>query len=271
MTLEPRGPGFAAGFVLFEDGFWVLGIGSCQKEKEVEGMGWESAKVVLEEEGAVMCRGVVDGGRVRGVIEGLERVGGLVARRSGVGYAARNVLATVEEAGEMAVCAELMALLEGLAGPGFFAVRGILFDKVPGANWPVGWHQDLVIAVKRRVEAAGYGPWSVKAGVVHVRPPAEVLKGMLTLRVHLDDCPEANGALKVVAGSHVRMWGDDEVMGVVERGPVRVMEARAGDVLVMRPLALHASGVSVSPGHRRVLHVEYAREGLGGGVEWAEP
>ena len=25
---------------------------------------------------------------------------------------------------------------------------------------------------------------------------------MVTVRIHLDDCPEENGALKVVAGSH---------------------------------------------------------------------
>ena len=45
----------------------------------------------------------------------------------------------------------------------------------------------------RRVESPGYGPWTVKAGIAHVRPPIGVLEGMLTLRVHLDDCGPGRG------------------------------------------------------------------------------
>jgi hypothetical protein len=37
-------------------------------------------------------------------------------------------------------------------------VRSILFDKTPGANWAVPWHQDLTIAVRHRVDVSGYGP-----------------------------------------------------------------------------------------------------------------
>src|SRR4029453_8748221 len=83
-------------------------------------------------------------------------------------------------------------------------VRGILLDKVPGANWHVGWHQDLVIPVRERREVSGFGPWTVKAGMPHVKPPAEVLAGMLTIRVQLDDCGQDNGPLRVVPGSHRR-------------------------------------------------------------------
>lgn len=38
----------------------------------------------------------------------------------------------------------------------------------------------------------------------------------------------------------------------------------------MRPLLLHASSPAASPGHRRVLHVEYAAAGLPGGLQWYE-
>ncbi len=224
----------------------------------------------LERDGAVLCPGVLEPGEVATMIAALGRGEGTVARKSGVGYAARNVLQNVPEVAELAGRPAVAGLLNALMGPGAFAVRAILFDKVAGANWPVGWHQDLAIAVKGRVDAPGYGPWSVKAGVTHVRPPVWVLMGMLALRVHLDDCPEENGALRVMPGSQQKILGDAEIDGWVAKGTERVMPARAGDVLAMRPLVLHASSAAVRPTRRRVLHVEFAKEGLGGGVGWYE-
>ena len=53
-------------------------------------------------------------------------------------------------------------------------VRGIYFDKRPGTNWLVAWHQDLTLALKERSEVPGWGPWSVKDGVPHVQPPVDV-------------------------------------------------------------------------------------------------
>jgi hypothetical protein len=44
----------------------------------------------------------------------------------------------------------------------------------------------------------------------------------------------------------------------------------AGDVLLMRPLLLHASGKSLGRGHRRVLHIEYAGPQLPRGLQWHE-
>jgi len=56
-------------------------------------------------------------------------------------------------------------------------VRSVLFDKTAGR---IGWcrgNQDLTIAVRERHDVVGWGPWSVKDGVVHVQPPREVLEG----------------------------------------------------------------------------------------------
>jgi phytanoyl-CoA dioxygenase PhyH len=83
-----------------------------------------------------------------------------------------------------------------------FAVRGIFFNKNPSANWRVVWHQDSVIAVRERVEVEGWGPWSLKAGVTHVRPAAQILNRMLAIRIHLDDCGHDNAPLRVIPGSH---------------------------------------------------------------------
>jgi hypothetical protein len=59
---------------------------------------------------------------------------------------------------------------------------------VAEANWQVGWHQDQIIAVAHQQETLGFTAWSVKAGVVHVKPPASILENMATIRLHLDDC-----------------------------------------------------------------------------------
>jgi hypothetical protein len=80
-------------------------------------------------------------------------------------------------------------------------VRILAFDKTPETNWGVPWHQDRTVAVKRRVEADGFGPWSVKAEVPHVAPPQALLEAMFSLRLHLDDCGPDNGPLKIISGS----------------------------------------------------------------------
>jgi ectoine hydroxylase-related dioxygenase (phytanoyl-CoA dioxygenase family) len=150
-------------------------------------------------------------------------------------------------------------------------VRGILFDKTEEANWKVPWHQDVTIAVSQRVEAAGYGPWSMKAGVLHVQPPASVLERMISVRLHLDDCPKENGALRVIAGSHANGKLEERSIQELAEGSVAVAcSMQRGDALIMRPLLLHASSASSFPGHRRVVHFDYAATELPLGMGWAE-
>lgn len=62
---------------------------------------------------------------------------------------------------ELATSSLIRALVEPILGPNFFPVRGILFDKIPGANLKVPWHQDVTIAVQEKIEAEGFGPWSM--------------------------------------------------------------------------------------------------------------
>ena len=149
-------------------------------------------------------------------------------------------------------------------------VRSILFDKTPVENWPVPWHQDLTIAVQeRRDDVTGYGPWSVKDGAPHVQPPIAVLETMLTARLHLDEATTSNGALWVVPGSHRSGKLDAEEVRELTATSAVACECQAGDLLLMSPLILHSSRRSTVAGHRRVLHVEYARlEALDPPLEW---
>lgn len=193
------------------------------------------------------------------------------SRRGDSVYAVRNILSVSRAARKTARSPEVRRLVEPVLGTGCVAVRGILFDKTPGANWNVAWHQDLSLAVRQRHDLPGWGPWSVKAGVVHVQPPAVLLEKMLTIRLHLDPCGEENGPLRVLPGTQAR--------GRIR--PARIAELRQtiseevcivgrGGALVMRPLLLHTSSDAIVPGHRRVLHLEFASEALPNPLEWNE-
>lgn len=82
--------------------------------------------------------------------------------------------------------------------------RATLFDKSPDANWLVAWHQDRALPMVQRVEAPGWGPWSVKGGVQYVHAPAEALERVVALRLSIDDSGVDNGPLRVLPGTEAR-------------------------------------------------------------------
>ena len=172
---------------------------------------------------------------------------------------------------DLAESAQVRSLVTPILGENAFAVRGILFDKTDQANWKVPWHQDVTIAVTHKVEANGYGPWSIKAGVQHVQPPTQILESMLSVRIHLDDCPASNGALRVLPGTHLSgKLPQTEIEAAAYRIAPFTCEAGPGDALLMRPLLVHASSPSNTPCHRRVIHFDYASTELAGDMEWRE-
>jgi ectoine hydroxylase-related dioxygenase (phytanoyl-CoA dioxygenase family) len=145
-------------------------------------------------------------------------------------------------------------------------VRVLAFD----ANWHLPWHQDRVIAVKERIDVPGFGNWTVKNGQHHVEAPADLLATMFNLRLHIDDCDAANGALKVVPGSHRHgRLTDAEVRNTALKGPAVTCLVAAGGVLAMKALTIHASDASSTPRRRRVLHVDYCSGELPKELDWA--
>src|SRR5471030_1513534 len=91
---------------------------------------------------------------------------------------------------------KLKFLIKELFGDGYFAVKAIYFDKPEKSNWFVAWHQDLTISVDKKTHIDGYGPWTVKQNQFAVQPPIQILEDNFTIRIHLDDTDEGNGALK---------------------------------------------------------------------------
>jgi hypothetical protein len=223
----------------------------------------------LTENGFVLIPGGVGAETVRKLIRAVDEAGAAGRRKQGSVYAIRNLLEAVPIVGDFVRSLECRRLVEPILGVDCFAVRGLLFDKTPDANWNVPWHQDLSIAVRERRDVERFGPWTTKEGVPHVQPPVAVLENMLTLRLHLDSCGPDNGPLRVIAGSH----GNGRLSGA-EIDALRActteveLSASPGDILVMRPLLLHSSSSAKSPNHRRVVHIEFAAEALPDGLEW---
>jgi ectoine hydroxylase-related dioxygenase (phytanoyl-CoA dioxygenase family) len=227
----------------------------------------------VRRDGFAVVADVLSAGEVEALIAAVDRAGpsDALLRRVEEVYGMRDLLRVIPEVRRLAGSRALLDLVESVLGPCSFAVRGLLFDKTEGANWGVPWHQDLTITVRQRVESPGYGPWTIKAGITHVRPPIGVLEEMLTLRVHLDDCGAGRGPLRVLPGSHRGGRLDVEATrSRLELGPLVDCLVARGGVVIMRPLILHASSAATEPRRRRVIHLEYAVSPLPGGVDWFE-
>jgi ectoine hydroxylase-related dioxygenase (phytanoyl-CoA dioxygenase family) len=195
--------------------------------------------------------------------------GEAIRSSAGTVYAARNVLDWFPAARRIWRTPRLMTLLAAALGDEFGLVRALFFDKPPERSWSLPWHKDLTIAVAdNRLPSSCFARPTNKAGVAHVEAPAWLLERMLTLRIHLDAVTAENGPLKALPGSHRQGKATDPAPG-----EPRTILAAAGDVLAMRPLVSHASGLS-TPGtrrHRRILHLEFAGvRQLPDGYAWRE-
>jgi ectoine hydroxylase-related dioxygenase (phytanoyl-CoA dioxygenase family) len=181
---------------------------------------------------------------------------------------ARNLL-ELPTVAALAIDPAIRGFVTAVLGKQAFAVRALLFDKTPTANWKVIWHQDLTIPTRAPADVPGYGPWTEKAGVAHVQPPVSVLAGMLAMRLHLDRSDSDNGPVCVLGGSHRqgRLSGPQIDALRASEAETECVVAEGG-VLAFRPLLLHASAPARVPHHRRVIHIEYAAIELAPPLEW---
>jgi ectoine hydroxylase-related dioxygenase (phytanoyl-CoA dioxygenase family) len=153
----------------------------------------------------------------------------------------------------------LISIAQKALGAGAIPFRATLFEKTGDKNWLIAWHQDTALPLVSKFEAAGWGPWSEKAGMLYAHAPASVLSRIVALRVHLDESKPDNGPLRVIPGSHVKgVLTDAEVAEFATNHLPVECPAPRGGVIAMRPLLIHASSKALSDAPRRVLHVEYA-------------
>jgi Phytanoyl-CoA dioxygenase (PhyH) len=149
------------------------------------------------------------------------------------------------------------------------SVQCTLFVKSTVSNWQVSLHQDLSIPVAERVDNPEYRGWSEKEGELFVQPPVSILNDVVAVRLHIDECDEHNGALRVVPGSHRlgRLPASEARRVRNAQGEVCVRVPRGG-AMVMKPLLLHASSKVSINNRRRVLHFVFGPASLPGPLRW---
>lgn len=138
------------------------------------------------------------------------------------------------------------------------AIQAIAFNKTPATNWKVAWHQDLMFPFAKPVKERHFDLSNIKQGIDYARPPAGTLEQLLAVRLHLDDCDSTNGPLRASPGTHrTGILETSQISAhVADHGEVTCL-AKTGEVLLMRPLTIHASSQATAPKHRRVLHLVY--------------
>ncbi len=228
-------------------------------------------ETTFQQDGYIITPDAVAPGDIDSLIEA---IGPMAAALGGSRGGIRHLLRDAPAVQELARHLTVRAIAEAAVGPGAIAVRGILFDKTPGANWKVIWHQDLTIATQARADVDGFGPWTEKQGIPHVQPPVDLLREMVAVRVHLDDCTTENGPVRVILGSHRRgRLTAAETDQIRKEGPEVVCTVPRGGILAFHSLLLHASSQALLPQHRRVVHLEYVARrwaNLPGGLAWHE-
>ncbi len=202
------------------------------------------------------------------VIDGADSTSPAFRKTTGL-FAIRRFLKEVPGVKELVLNDRLKHVIRQLFGENYFVVKSIYFDKPEQSNWFVAYHQDLTIAVDKRIETPGYGPWTVKQDQFAVQPPLAILQNNLTIRIHLDDTDEHNGALKVINGSHNKgVYRAEHIDHDYETESI--CRVPKGGIMIMRPLLMHASNRSTNNNKRRVIHIEFSKAELPEELQWAE-
>ncbi|MCW3118163.1 MAG: phytanoyl-CoA dioxygenase [Chitinophagaceae bacterium] len=184
-------------------------------------------------------------------------------------FAIRQFLKEVPETQDLIFTNRFKAIISQLLGDDYFTVKSIYFDKPEQSNWFVAYHQDLTISVAEKIEMAGFSSWTVKQNQFAVQPPRDTLENNFTIRIHLDDTDEHNGALKVIPKSHLKgIYRPETIDWSIEKETICTVNK--GAIMIMRPLLLHASNKTTNNHKRRVIHLEFSNCSLPGGLQWSE-
>lgn len=184
-------------------------------------------------------------------------------------FAIRRFLKEIPTLSKLIFTEKLNDIIHSFIGTDYFVVKSIYFDKPGQSNWFVAWHQDLTISVDKKLPLQGFGPWTAKDEQFAVQPPLRILEHIFTIRIHLDDMDENNGALKVIPGSHLKGVYRPETIDW-EKESMITCKVKKGGAMIMRPLLLHASDRATGNNSRRVIHIEFANASLPEDLQWAE-
>jgi len=167
----------------------------------------------------------------------------------------------------LAADSRLYAMVRDLLGPDVAPFRATLFGDPAGPAMASGWHQDVALPMTSIREAPGWGPYLVRAGIVHAKASAGALGEVLSLRLRLRtfarDYSLDHVALRTIPGTHLLgVLDDTEIARLAAERPATICEIPVGGALAMKPLLIHAGSESASPASAPVLAIDYATPAL---------
>jgi len=184
-------------------------------------------------------------------------------------FAIRQFLKEVPEIKDLIFNKNIQRVVKEIFGERYFVVKSIYFDKPETSNWYVAYHQDLTISVDKKLDLPDFGPWTTKKHQFAVQPPLDILENIYTIRIHLDDTDENNGALKVVPKSHAKgIYRPETIDWTIETEEICNVEK--GGIMIMKPLTLHGSNRTTNGKKRRVIHIEFSDKELPEVLQWSE-
>jgi Protein involved in biosynthesis of mitomycin antibiotics/polyketide fumonisin len=184
-------------------------------------------------------------------------------------FAIRQFLKEIPDIKNLIFNENIKSIIKDIFGSDYFVVKSIYFDKPEKSNWYVSYHQDLTISVDKKLKLDNFGPWTTKQNQFAVQPPLDILENIFTIRIHLDDTDENNGALKVVPISHAKgIYRPETIDWSVETE--EICKVDRGGIMIMKPLILHGSNRTTNGKKRRVIHIEFSDRKLPEPLNWSE-
>ena len=221
--------------------------------------------------GFVIIDNVYSHQEIAKIIELIEKVDTSkdIFRKSEDLFAIRQFLKEVPDVITLIFNEPLCRVIKEIFDETYFVSKSIYFDKPEHSNWFVAYHQDLTISVDSKVAIDGFGPWTIKQNQFSVQPPLSYLEDSFTIRIHLDDTNEFNGALKVIQQSHKK--GIFRLNTIdLSKEKETICTVKKGGVMIMRPLLMHASNRTINNKKRRVVHIEFNNKQLPENLNWSE-
>lgn len=120
----------------------------------------------------------------------------------------------------------LLSIAESLCGADFFPVQDFIVIKTLGDHNEVKWHQDVVTKAHEKTFMIGF---------------------------YLDPTDDANGALRIIPGSHQ----SDLSICELEKMAYQSLDMQAGGILIHNLKLAHSSGELSTFAQRRVVYFEF--------------
>lgn len=218
----------------------------------------------LEQDGFVTIPKIYNKSEVENIIKFIE------ANQTEKVFGEREYLIKYPKLVDAIFTPNLREILDDFFTQAYAIIKSIYFDKPPNANWVVNWHQDLTINLDTKSNIIGFpNARKLKERIV-LRPNIKVLENIVTVRIHLDDCTQENGALRVIKNSHQNGVIAISDWLLKKTGEEIICEVPAGGCLFMKPLTMHSSRRTENKKNRRVLHVEFCSMPLEKELKWKE-